>query len=82
VQTPVVLPELGASPIHLSLWLVRPGARVRAGESLAEVIVPGATFDVSAPVGGRLVEWRAWPGDELEPNQVLAVIEVDDAGGT
>jgi pyruvate/2-oxoglutarate dehydrogenase complex dihydrolipoamide acyltransferase (E2) component len=78
----VVLPELGASPIHLSLWLVRVGARVRAGERLVEVIVPGATFDVSAPVAGRLVEWCAWPRDELEPNQVLAIIETDDAGGT
>ena len=56
MRTPVVLPDLGAAPVVLSLWFAGVGDTVFEGERLVEVLVAGATFDVSAPVSGKLVE--------------------------
>jgi pyruvate/2-oxoglutarate dehydrogenase complex dihydrolipoamide acyltransferase (E2) component len=72
---PVCLPELGAAPVRLSLWFAAPGDVVFEGDRLAEVLVAGATFDVSSPATGRLVERCVWPRDELTPGQVLGVVE-------
>jgi pyruvate/2-oxoglutarate dehydrogenase complex dihydrolipoamide acyltransferase (E2) component len=75
MQTPILLPELGAAPIRLSLWFSEPGDFVFEGDRLVEVVVAGATFDVSAPATGRLLERHAWPRDLLTPGQVLGVVE-------
>jgi pyruvate/2-oxoglutarate dehydrogenase complex dihydrolipoamide acyltransferase (E2) component len=81
MRTPVVLPDLGASPLWLSLWFAEPGDEVLEGERLVEVLAAGATFDVSAPATGRLVERHAWPLDRLVPGQVLGVVESAGPGG-
>jgi pyruvate/2-oxoglutarate dehydrogenase complex dihydrolipoamide acyltransferase (E2) component len=75
MRTEVRLPELGAAPVHLSLWYATPGDLVYSGDRLVEVLAAGATFDVSAPVTGRLIERHAWPRDLLQPGQVLGVVE-------
>jgi pyruvate/2-oxoglutarate dehydrogenase complex dihydrolipoamide acyltransferase (E2) component len=72
---PIILPDLGAAPVRLSLWFSTPGEFVYEGDRLVEVVVDGATFDVSAPATGRLIERRAWPRDLLTPGQVLGVVE-------
>jgi pyruvate/2-oxoglutarate dehydrogenase complex dihydrolipoamide acyltransferase (E2) component len=77
MPTPVVLPELGAAPVRLSLWFAGVGETVYEGDRLVEVVVGGATFDVAAPATGRLVEWRAWPRDVLTPGQVLGMVEAE-----
>jgi pyruvate/2-oxoglutarate dehydrogenase complex dihydrolipoamide acyltransferase (E2) component len=77
MRTPVLLPELGAGPVRLSLWFAAPGDTVFSGDRLVEVLVNGATFDVSAPATGRLVERNAWPRDLLTPGQVLGVVEAE-----
>jgi pyruvate/2-oxoglutarate dehydrogenase complex dihydrolipoamide acyltransferase (E2) component len=77
MRTPVVLPDVGASPVALSLWFAGVGDSVFEGERLVEVLASGATFDVSAPVTGKLVERLAWPGDVLRPGQVLGVLELE-----
>jgi pyruvate/2-oxoglutarate dehydrogenase complex dihydrolipoamide acyltransferase (E2) component len=77
MKTPVILPDLGASPVRFSLWLAEAGDEVFAGECLAEVLASGATFDVPAPVTGRLVERVVWPADLLRPGQVLGIVETD-----
>ncbi len=74
MRTPITLPDLGA-PVRFSLWLASLGDMIFAGDQLAEVLAAGATFDVSSPVTGRLVEQTAWPRDPLRPGQVLAVVE-------
>jgi pyruvate/2-oxoglutarate dehydrogenase complex dihydrolipoamide acyltransferase (E2) component len=76
MRTPVVLPELGAAPVVLSLWFAAVGDTVFEGERLVEVLAAGATFDVSAPATGKLVERLAWPRDVLRPGQVLGVLEM------
>ena len=71
----IILPELGAGPAVLSVWFAEPGETVFEGDRLVEVLTDGATFDVAAPVTGRLVERHAWPHDPLTPGQVLGVVE-------
>jgi pyruvate/2-oxoglutarate dehydrogenase complex dihydrolipoamide acyltransferase (E2) component len=59
----------------LSLWYVGPGDRVFEGDRVAEVLIPGATFDVPAPTTGTLAERLALPNDPVRPGQVLGMIE-------
>jgi pyruvate/2-oxoglutarate dehydrogenase complex dihydrolipoamide acyltransferase (E2) component len=75
MPTPILLPELGAGPAVLSVWYAETGEHVYAGDRLVEVLVGGATFDVSAPATGRLTEKLALPDDPLVPGQVLGVVE-------
>jgi 2-oxoglutarate dehydrogenase E2 component (dihydrolipoamide succinyltransferase)/2-oxoisovalerate dehydrogenase E2 component (dihydrolipoyl transacylase) len=77
MRTPVVMPDVGAAPASLSLWFAAPGDTVFEGDRLVEVLVAGATFDVSSPATGRLVERLAWPRDPLTPGQVLGMVEID-----
>jgi pyruvate/2-oxoglutarate dehydrogenase complex dihydrolipoamide acyltransferase (E2) component len=77
MRTPVILPDLGSSPVRLSLWFAEPGDAVIEGDLLVEVVAPGATFDVAAPATGRLVERLAWPRDALVTGQVLGVVDTE-----
>ena len=74
----ITLPELGAPGAVLSLWYVRPGDRVYEGDRVAEVLIPGATFDVPAPATGVLGERLALPNDPLTTGQVLGVIREEE----
>ena len=74
-RVPITLPELGDPRAVFSLWYVRPGDRVFEGDRVAEVLIPGATFDVSAPANGTLVEQTAFSNDALVVGQVLGWIE-------
>jgi pyruvate/2-oxoglutarate dehydrogenase complex dihydrolipoamide acyltransferase (E2) component len=71
----ISLPELGTTQVKFSLWHVQLGERVLEGDRVAEVLIPGATYDVAAPATGRLVEKRARLNEPLEPGQILGVIE-------
>jgi pyruvate/2-oxoglutarate dehydrogenase complex dihydrolipoamide acyltransferase (E2) component len=71
------VPELGSDRVTFSLWHVRAGDRVTEGDRVAEVLIPGAVFDVSAPVTGVLAERGAQPGDALAVGQVLGEIQED-----
>lgn len=76
-RTPVLLPDLGAAPVQLSLWFAEPGDLVYKGDRLVEVLAAGATFDVAAPATGRLVERYVWAHDFLTPGQLLGTVEAD-----
>lgn len=78
MQAEITLPEIGASPVVLSVWFAEAGDAVYEGDRLVEILVPGATFDVAAPATGRLAEKRALPNDRLQTGQVLGVVELDD----
>src|SRR5690242_13475010 len=73
----IVLPDVGAAPVVLSAWFADPGDEVYEGDRLVEVLVGGATFDVSSPATGRLAEKRALTNDRLRPGQVLGFVESD-----
>lgn len=74
----IILPELGAAPVVLSVWFADAGDAVYEGDRLVEVLAGAATFDVSSPATGRLAEKRALPDDPLRTGQVLGVVEVEE----
>ncbi len=78
MQAEIILPELGAVPVVLSVWFVDPGDLVFEGDRVVEVMVNGATFDVAAPATGRLVEKRALPDDPVHPGKVLGIVEIEE----
>jgi pyruvate/2-oxoglutarate dehydrogenase complex dihydrolipoamide acyltransferase (E2) component len=61
--------------VTLSLWYVRPGDVVIEGDRVAEVLIPGATYDVAAPATGKLAERLALSSDVLTTGQILGWIE-------
>jgi pyruvate/2-oxoglutarate dehydrogenase complex dihydrolipoamide acyltransferase (E2) component len=71
----IVLPELGSTRVQFSLWYVREGDPVFEGDRVAEVLIPGATYDIAAPASGRLVERQARANDALATGQVLGLID-------
>ncbi len=78
MRKPIITPDLGTAAPVLNLWFARPGEEVYAGDRVVEVLLGGATVDLSAPCSGRLAEKLAWPTDPLAPGQVLGYIETDD----
>jgi pyruvate/2-oxoglutarate dehydrogenase complex dihydrolipoamide acyltransferase (E2) component len=73
-RVPVILPDLGVPSARLSVWFAEPGDMVYEGERLVEVSVGGATFDVSAPVTGRLAERIVLAPDEVGPRHILGEV--------
>jgi pyruvate/2-oxoglutarate dehydrogenase complex dihydrolipoamide acyltransferase (E2) component len=80
MQVKIVLPEVGADPVVLSLWFAEPGETVFEGDRLVEVLVDGATFDVASPATGRLLAIKAYSKDRLQPGQVLGIVEAEEGG--
>jgi pyruvate/2-oxoglutarate dehydrogenase complex dihydrolipoamide acyltransferase (E2) component len=74
----IILPDVGAAPVVLSAWFADPGDAVFEGDRLVEVLVGGATFDVSSPATGRLAEQRARLNERLVPGQVLGLVEAEE----
>ncbi len=79
----VILPDLGTGPdepILVSHWFAARGAQVWEGDRLVEVLVGPATFDVPAPVSGRLAEIRGREDDRVAPGAVLGLLAVAESG--
>lgn len=74
-RVPVLLPDLGTDRVRFSLWYVQKGHLTFEGDRIAEVLIPGATFDIPAPATGILIERDAHSNDHLGPGQVLGIIE-------
>ena len=74
-RVPIELPDLGAARAVLSLWYARVGDRVFAGDRVAEVLIPGATVDVPAPVAGVVVAQAVLANDALAAGQVIGEIQ-------
>lgn len=75
----LTLPDLGLGerPILASVWLVRTGATVAAGEHLLEVLCGEALVELPAPVSGVVRELLVSEDERLQIGQRLAVIEAD-----
>ena len=78
MRRPIILPDLGVRSAVLSVWFVNPGDRVYAGDRLVEILADGATFDVSSPATGRLVEKLALPDDSLHSGQILGRVQEEE----
>lgn len=72
----LLLPDLGLGdvPITVSVWLVKPGSRVAAGDRVVEILAGPATVDLPSPVDGTLVKILADEDEPLTVGQCLAVI--------
>jgi pyruvate/2-oxoglutarate dehydrogenase complex dihydrolipoamide acyltransferase (E2) component len=79
----VILPDLGTGPdvpIVVSHWFAARGDDVWEGDRLVEVLVGPATFDVPAPVTGRLAEIRGREDDQVVPGAVLGLVAATEDG--
>jgi pyruvate/2-oxoglutarate dehydrogenase complex dihydrolipoamide acyltransferase (E2) component len=75
MRKPVLMPDVGAPSAVVSAWFVQPGERVYAGDRLVELLVGGATVDVSAAAPGVFVERTASTDSHVTAGQVLGYIE-------
>ena len=73
---PIVLEDLGTPRARFSLWYVQPGEPVSRGDRVAEIVIPGASIDVAAPVDGTFRECLAFPGDDVESGSPIGFIEL------
>ena len=74
MHTRILLPDLGTTGATVSIWYAEPGDQVLEGERVVEVLLPGATFEITAPTSGKLIAKRAYPGDRVEAGQELGSI--------
>jgi pyruvate/2-oxoglutarate dehydrogenase complex dihydrolipoamide acyltransferase (E2) component len=72
---PILLPELGSTPVVFGVWHVAIGDLVMQGERLAEVRIRGAVIDLAAPEAGIFREQFVRPLDTLQPGQTLGTLE-------
>ena len=73
-KVPIILPNLGTDQVVLSAWYVHPGETVYAGDRVAEVLIPGATVDIPAPIDGVLVERQAGVDQPVFPGSILGFL--------
>ena len=73
----VKLPELGEGieKAAVSFWHYETGEKVSEKDDLVEVITEKATFNVPAPVSGKLMKVLFKEGDEVRVNETMALIE-------
>ena len=67
------LPEIGEGVYEAELirWLIEPGATVKRGQNLVEVMTDKATMEVPSPFAGTVTTLRAQPGQTIKVGQVL-----------
>jgi pyruvate/2-oxoglutarate dehydrogenase complex dihydrolipoamide acyltransferase (E2) component len=70
---PIVLPDLGSGDVEIrvSLWFVKAGESVDAGDQVVEVQLPGMTFDVCSPASGRMTRIEKPISTRVESGDVL-----------
>jgi len=75
----IQLPELGEGVTEGELvkWLVKPGDKVQADQSIAEMMTDKATVEVPSPASGVVKELKGKVGDVIEVGQVMFVIDSD-----
>jgi len=70
--------EDGPKEASISFWMFEEGDEVSEGEDLVELVTDKASYTVSAPAGGTLMEIRFAEGDTVTPNDVLVVMETNE----
>src|SRR5688572_24823816 len=75
MRSPIIVPDLGQAMLILSVWYVKPGEAVYAGDRVVELLLGSATFDIAAPCTGTLSEQAARPDDPVTAGQVVGYVE-------
>src|SRR4051812_19329008 len=67
------LPEIGEGVYEAEVvaWHVAPGAAVKRGQTLMEVMTDKATMEVPAPFAGTVTELHAQPGQRIKVGDVI-----------
>ena len=74
------LPELGEGIYEAELvhWLIKPGDRVRRGQTLMEVMTDKATMEVPSPFAGVIESLAAQEGRQLKVGEVILTYKAAD----
>lgn len=77
MRVPILVPQLGCAnqELKLSLWLNRVGEQVGRGDRVAEILLPGITFDIESPCSGTIVSCECQSGAQVREGSVLGWIE-------
>ncbi|QDT15611.1 biotin/lipoyl-containing protein [Alienimonas californiensis] len=79
---PVSVPAFGRLPAGqaptLAGWLVETGERVRRGERVAELTIPGLMVDALSPADGVLVRQNVAAGRAVAEDEPLGWVERSD----
>jgi len=81
MRVEVELPETdenNGDEATISFWYVEEDEEVEEGEDIVEMITAKTTFNVTAPVSGRLVEILAQEGDVVKVGDIMAILETDE----
>ena len=81
MRVEVELPETdenNGDEATISFWYVEEDEEVEEGEDIVEMITEKTTFNVTAPVSGRLVEILAQEGDVVKVGDIMAILETDE----
>lgn len=79
MRTEVVMPQMGESVAEgtLTQWLKQIGERVERDEPLFEITTDKVDAEIPSPTDGILVEIRVQPGQTVEINHVVAILDTD-----
>lgn len=81
MRVEVELPETdenNGDEATVSFWYVEEDEEVEEGEDIVEMITEKTTFNITAPVSGRLVEILAQEGDVVKVGDIMAILETDE----
>jgi pyruvate/2-oxoglutarate dehydrogenase complex dihydrolipoamide acyltransferase (E2) component len=79
MKIPIRISDLGCEA-RFSGWFVSPGERVRDGERIAEVLIPGVAIDVVAPAAGVLTDGGRKRSEPLAAGDILGTIDTANEG--
>ena len=78
-QIDLKCPWLAAEEVTAKVikWLVREGDWVEIDQDIMVMLLDNSEFLLPSPVDGVIKAILAEPGDPIEPDQVLAIIELE-----
>ena len=82
MKVDVTVPELAESITEavVGAWLKKQGDQVEEGEQLVDIETDKVILEITAPQSGQLVSIGKQAGDEVQSNEVLAVIDPGKRG--
>jgi 2-oxoglutarate dehydrogenase E2 component (dihydrolipoamide succinyltransferase) len=84
MRTEVVMPQMGESVAEgtVTVWLKEVGDKVERDEPLFEITTDKVDAEVPSPVDGVLVEKHVEPGETVEINTLVAIVDTEAEEGT
>ncbi len=80
----VTVPKLAESVTEAVVgeWLKKPGEMVKEDEQLVDIETDKAILEITAPEGGQLVSIEKRQNEQVESNEVIAIIDTKDVKAT